>query len=103
MVQLSRETVNTVRPMKPPPISLGAVYEAQWSPYLVRVVAFDESVVMYDVWWPHKNAWAMSKLVSPFSYYLRQNQWLFTIATRPASNPPIKLKPFPDNGIINCV
>ncbi len=55
--------------MNAPPVALGAVYEAHWSPEPVRIVAFDENVIMYDTWWPHKNAWAMSKLLGSFSYY----------------------------------
>ena len=55
--------------MKTLPVALGAVYEAQWSPDPVRIVAFDKSVVMYDTWLPHKNAWAMSNLPGSFSYY----------------------------------
>jgi hypothetical protein len=49
--------------MNTPSLALGAVYEAQWSPEPVRIVALDESVVMYDTWWPHKQSWAMSKLL----------------------------------------
>ncbi len=55
--------------MKPSSLALGAVFNAQWSPEPVRVVAFDESVVMYDTWWPHKHSWAMSKLLGSFTYY----------------------------------
>jgi hypothetical protein len=55
--------------MNTPSLALGAVYEAQWSPEPVRIVALDESVVMYDTWWPHKQSWAMSKLLGSFSYY----------------------------------
>jgi hypothetical protein len=55
--------------MTPPHIALGAVYDAQWSPNSVRVVAFDRDVVMYDTWWPHKGAWAMARLQGTFTYY----------------------------------
>ena len=50
-------------------ISIGAVFDPDWSADPVRVVAFDSDVVMYDAWWPHKGAWAMAKLLGTFSYY----------------------------------
>ncbi len=50
-------------------IVLGGVYESPSTPYEMRVVAFDDDVVMYDVWWPHKQAWGMSKIGGSFSYY----------------------------------
>ena len=55
--------------MNTPSIALGAVFEAQWSPEPVRIVAFDDSVVMYDTWWSHKRSWAMGRLLGSFSYY----------------------------------
>jgi hypothetical protein len=50
-------------------IDLGNVYQMESQPNPVRVVAFDDHVVLYDTWWPHKGAWAMAKLVGAFTYY----------------------------------
>jgi hypothetical protein len=50
-------------------IALGSVYETEPSPNPVRVVVFDDQVVMYDTWWPHKGACAMAKLLGAFTYY----------------------------------
>lgn len=50
-------------------ISLGVVFEIESSPYAMRVIAYDDAEVMYDVWWPHKNAWAMARLLGDFTYY----------------------------------
>ncbi len=55
--------------MNTSPVELGAVFEAQGSTDLVRVIAFDESMVMYDAWWPHTESWGMSTLHGSFSYY----------------------------------
>lgn len=55
--------------MKNQSIELGAVFQAEWSANPIRIVAFDSSVVMYDTWWPHKEAWGMEKLNGKFSYY----------------------------------
>jgi hypothetical protein len=51
------------------PLELGAVFELPWAKGPVRVIAFDESVVMYDVWWPDKNAWSLAKPPSKVAYY----------------------------------
>jgi hypothetical protein len=50
-------------------IALGVVFEIDSSPYPMRVIAYDDAEVMYDVWWPHKNAWAMASLLGNFTYY----------------------------------
>lgn len=50
-------------------IALGVVFEIDSSPYPMRVIAYDDAEIMYDVWWPHKNAWAMASLVGSFTYY----------------------------------
>lgn len=34
----------------------------------MRVVAFDDAEVMYDVWWPHREAWGMARLLGDFTY-----------------------------------
>ena len=49
--------------------ALGVVFEIESSPHTMRVIAYDDAEVMYDVWWPHKNAWAMAKLQGDFTYY----------------------------------
>lgn len=54
--------------MTPSQITLGAVFETNSSPYQMRVIAHDETVVMYDTWWPHRGAWAMSGLRVGTSY-----------------------------------
>ena len=48
-------------------IALGAVFEIESSPYAMRVIAFDDAEVMYDVWWPHRQAWGMAKLLGDFT------------------------------------
>jgi hypothetical protein len=50
-------------------IALGVVFEIESSPSAMRVLAYDDAEVMYDVWWPHKSAWAMAKMLGDFSYY----------------------------------
>ena len=50
-------------------ITFGAVFEIDSSPYPMRVIAYDDAEVMYDVWWPHKNAWGMASLLGTFAYY----------------------------------
>lgn len=48
--------------------ALGVVFEIESSPYVMRVVAFDDAEVMYDVWWPHREAWGMGRLLGNFTY-----------------------------------
>lgn len=55
--------------MKSTPIELGAVFQTEWSENPIRVIAFDNSVVMYDAWWPHSSTWGMGKLSGNFCYY----------------------------------
>lgn len=55
--------------MKSSHISIGAVFDLDWPADPVRVVAFNNDVVMYDAWWPHNGAWGMAKLLGTFSYY----------------------------------
>jgi len=50
-------------------ITLGAVFKTDWHPERMRVIAFDNDVVMYDIWWSHRGSWAMSKLLGNYSYY----------------------------------
>jgi hypothetical protein len=50
-------------------LALGAVFETDWSPEPIRVIAFDGHVVMYDTWWSHRGSWAMAKLLGNYSYY----------------------------------
>lgn len=55
--------------MEIPHLKLGAVYLGEFHPDPVRVIAFDKDVLMYDIWFPHKNAWAMAKLNRNLTYY----------------------------------
>lgn len=48
--------------------ALGAVFEIETSPYAMRVIAFDDAEVMYDVWWPHREAWGMARLLGDVTY-----------------------------------
>ena len=50
-------------------IEIGGVYRGPWSDDPIRVLAFDRDVVMYDVWFPHKNAWSFAQLNRTMSYY----------------------------------
>jgi len=50
-------------------LALGVVFEIESSPSAMRVVAFDDAEVMYDVWWPHREAWGMARLLGDFSYF----------------------------------
>ena len=49
--------------------ALGAVFEIESNPYAMRVIAFDDAEVMYDVWWPHKEAWGMARLLGGVTCY----------------------------------
>jgi hypothetical protein len=51
------------------PTALGVVFEIETSPYAMRVVAYDDAEVMYDVWCPHRQAWGMARLLGDFTYY----------------------------------
>lgn len=57
-------------------LALGAVFDGI-GPYPMRVLAFDQKVVMYDVWWPHDSQWALAKLPTrACSYYrLPRDYW----------------------------
>ncbi|WP_175759950.1 hypothetical protein [Burkholderia ambifaria] len=55
--------------MNYPPLELGAVFQTDWTEHPIRVIAFDADAVMYDAWWPHKQAWGMENLSGTFSYY----------------------------------
>ena len=48
--------------------ALGAVFEIESSPYAMRVIAFDDAEVMYDVWWPHREAWGIARLLGDVTY-----------------------------------
>lgn len=69
-------------------LMLGAVFEGETSS-LMRVVAFDRDVVMYDTWWPHESAWSMAKLQRTISYYRLQRDYFEThsryVRTEPLS------------------
>ena len=48
---------------------LGGVYKSSWSEDPVRVIAYDEEVVIYDYWRPDKGRWALGNLNVSISYY----------------------------------
>ena len=50
-------------------IELGGVFQFNHDERPIRVIAFDDNVVMYDAWWSHMNSWGMAKLTGRFSYY----------------------------------
>ena len=50
-------------------LQLGDVYRLRDSSQLVRVIAFDDEVVMYDVWWPDVDAWSLHKSKRSGSYF----------------------------------
>lgn len=52
-------------------LQLGAVYQPDWDHRPIRVIAFDEDLVMYDVWWPHKEAWGFARRIPPVVAYYR--------------------------------
>jgi hypothetical protein len=49
--------------------ALGAVFEIESNPYAMRVIAFDDAEVMYDVWWPDKETWGMARLLGDVACY----------------------------------
>jgi len=51
------------------PIELGAVYRYDGFEHPIRVIAFDNDLVMYDTWWPHEKAWGLAMLKRSISYY----------------------------------
>lgn len=51
------------------PLELGAVFQPDWDERPIRVLAFDDREVMYDVWWPHKNAWGLANFRGTTTYY----------------------------------
>lgn len=55
--------------MPKPPIELGAVYQTDFSEHPIRVIAFDESTAMYDVWWPHAESWGLMNWRRATTYY----------------------------------
>jgi len=56
-------------------IELGAVFQADGDQNPIRVIAFDDDVVMYDAWWPHIQAWGMTKLTGTVFYYRLPRDW----------------------------
>ena len=50
-------------------ITLGLVFQADWDDRPFRVLAFDESEVFYDCWWPHANAWGLASVKGRAVYY----------------------------------
>jgi hypothetical protein len=50
-------------------LHIGAVFQTEWDSGPLRVIAFDEEVVMYDCWWPHIPGWGIDSLNRTISYY----------------------------------
>ena len=69
-------------------ITVGDVYEVSSQPNPLRVVGVDEHVVMYDTWWPHKNAWGMERLGGTFTYY-RMARSFFEARSRLLRSDPL--------------
>jgi hypothetical protein len=62
-------------------LELGAVYQPDWDERPMRVIAFDESVVMYDSWWPHEQSWGFAKRIpSTVTYYRLPRKFLLARA-----------------------
>jgi len=57
-------------------IELGAVFQFDWDERPIRVIAFDDDVVMYDSWWESTNSWA--KLTWRFFYYRTRRDFFET-------------------------
>jgi hypothetical protein len=75
-------------------VTLGAVFQTDWSQEPVRVIAFDAHVVMYDTWWPHRSSWGMSKLLGNYSYYRLQREYFEAHAR------PLKLEPLSEKEVL---
>ncbi|MFC7517510.1 hypothetical protein ACFQUU_21090 [Herbaspirillum sp. GCM10030257] len=65
----------------PDTLELGAVYKPDWDERLIRVIAFDNNVVMYDVWWPGVEGWGLGKLTGKVAYYRISTQLLLARAS----------------------
>jgi len=50
-------------------LHIGAVFQPQWDSRPLRVIAFDEEIVMYDCWWPHIPGWGIDSINRTISYY----------------------------------
>lgn len=72
--------------------ALGDVFDADWCADLIRVVAFDQSVVMYDVWWPQRNNWGTARLLGTCSYYRLTRQYFEAHAMYVRSEPLSELE-----------
>jgi hypothetical protein len=68
--------------MRIPAIELGAVFQPDWDERPIRVLVFDEVETLYDCWWPHNNAWGLSKLPGNASYYRIPTPFLKARAAR---------------------
>lgn len=79
----------STQPSTTPPLrlDLGDVFEMESSPYPMRVVACDGALVMFDVWWPHRGAWAMAKLQGDFTYYRLSRAYAEGNARRTRTDP----------------
>lgn len=50
-------------------IEVGDVYQPNWHPRPIRVIAHDEHEVLYDSWWPKPGAWGFALARGAISYY----------------------------------
>jgi hypothetical protein len=55
--------------MAPSHLALGTVFTLDQLPYELRVVAFDQAEVMYDMRWSQEVPWMMGKLTGMFAYF----------------------------------
>lgn len=62
------------------PFELGAVYRTEWSNDLIRVIAFDATVVFYDVWRSDIGDWELAARKGNISYYRIFAPFLFASA-----------------------
>jgi hypothetical protein len=63
-------------------LELGAVYQPGWDDRPIRIIAFDDAVVMYDAWVTHKNAWGFARRIpSSVVYFRAPTAYLFAHGT----------------------
>lgn len=62
------------------PFELGAVYRTEWSNDPIRIIAFDATVVFYDVWRSDIGDWELAARKGNISYYRIFAPFLFASA-----------------------
>jgi len=62
------------------PFELGAVYQTEWGKEPIRVVAFDSTVVFYDIWRADIGAWSLTASRGNVNYYRIFAPFLFAHA-----------------------